>query len=256
MVPIQFQRAIEALKDDEADVSSMQAMMSCGSALHEELKRDIFRFFPCGVIELYGWTEGIITTLDVEDAEGRWSSVGRPLIGTDIRIVDEQDQELSQGQSGEIISRGRITMPGYLNKEDLNAEASLTDADGQVWLRSGDIGKLDEDGFLYIVDRKKDMILSGGQNIYPQDIEAILIDSPLVNDVAVIGVSSKQWGETPVALVVPETESFKDATTILDWANTRLGKQQRLAKVIFIDELPRNANGKVLKRELRLRYTA
>jgi hypothetical protein len=101
------------------------------------------------------------------------------------------------GKSGEIVSRGRITMPGYWQREDANREARYVDECGEVWLRSGDIGYLDEQGFLYIVDRKKDMILSGGQNIYPQDIEAVLVEHPEVDDVAVIGAKSERWGETP-----------------------------------------------------------
>ncbi|RLQ23438.1 long-chain fatty acid--CoA ligase [Seongchinamella sediminis] len=254
MVPIQFQRVIEQLKAEPADVSSMQAMMSCGSPLHESLKRAIFDCFPCGIIELYGLTEGIITTLEPEDAEGRWSSVGKPLLGTDICIVDDEDRVLGSKQSGEIVSRGRISMPGYWQREDATAEAEFIDASGVQWLRSGDIGYIDDEGYLYIVDRKKDMILSGGQNIYPQDIEAQLVSSQWVDDVAVIGLPSKRWGETPVALVVPVADQAVEPGALMAWANERLGRQQRLAEVILVDELPRNPNGKILKRELRKRY--
>jgi len=253
MVPIQYQRVIDAQRAEPRDLSSMQAMMSCGSPLHQGLKRDIFDAFPCGIIELYGLTEGIITTLDPEDAEGRWASVGKPLIGTDIRIVGEDDSALPRGETGEIVSRGRITMPGYWQRYDANAEARWVDAQGEVWLRSGDIGYLDEQGFLYIVDRKKDMILSGGQNIYPQDIEAVLVTHDSIEDVAVIGVPSERWGETPVALVVPRDEAVS-MDALLEWANQRLGKQQRLAHCIAVTELPRNPNGKILKRELRKQY--
>jgi acyl-CoA synthetase (AMP-forming)/AMP-acid ligase II len=253
MVPIQYQRVLESQAESPRDLSSMQAMMSCGSPLHEGLKRAIFETFPCGIIELYGLTEGIITTLDPEDAEGRWSSVGKPLIGTDILIIGDDDEPCAGGESGEIVSRGRITMPGYWQREDANAEARYVDASGQVWLRSGDIGHLDSQGFLYIVDRKKDMILSGGQNIYPQDIEAVLVTHPQIADVAVIGVPSQRWGETPVALVVPRDPGL-EMPALLDWANQRLGRQQRLADCIAITELPRNPNGKILKRELRKEY--
>jgi acyl-CoA synthetase (AMP-forming)/AMP-acid ligase II len=253
MVPIQFQRVIEVLKIQGGDVSSMQAMMSCGSPLHESLKQDIFSAFPCGIIELYGLTEGIITTLEPEEAQGRWSSVGKPLIGTDICIVSDDNQVLAANQSGEIVSRGRISMPCYWGREEATRDAQFVDEDGVQWLRSGDIGYLDEQGFLYIVDRKKDMILSGGQNIYPQDIEAVLFEHPAVDDVAVIGLPSTRWGETPVALVVPAANGA-DSAAILEWANSRLGKQQRLADVILREELPRNPNGKILKRELRIEY--
>jgi acyl-CoA synthetase (AMP-forming)/AMP-acid ligase II len=254
MVPIQFQRLIETLESQPADfdMSSVQALMSCGSPLHADLKQKIFEHFKCGIIELYGLTEGVITTIDPEDSDGRWSSVGKPLIGTDIMIIDDLDHEVAANVSGEIVSRGRITMPGYLNRQDANEEASLDDSSGRRWLRTGDIGYLDDDGFLFIVDRKKDMILSGGQNVFPQDIEAVLIQHTDVNDVAVIGAKSQLWGETPVAIVVtvsPVGEDF--AAQLMAWVNPKLGKQQRIADVIMIDELPRNPNGKILKRELR-----
>ncbi|MEQ8516636.1 MAG: class I adenylate-forming enzyme family protein, partial [Chromatocurvus sp.] len=170
MVPIQYQRVLEAQAQAPRVLSSMHAMMSCGSPLHEGLRRDIFATFPCGIIELYGLTEGIITILDPEDADGRWSSVGRPLLGTDIAVIDEDDLPCPANRAGEIVARGRITMPGYWQRDAANAEACYRDARGGIWLRSGDIGYVDDEGFLFIVDRKKDMILSGGQNIYPQDI--------------------------------------------------------------------------------------
>lgn len=255
MVPIQYQRVVEAMRKQPHDVSSMHAMMSCGSPLHEETKAAIFELFPCGIIELYGLTEGVITTLDMEDAEGRLASVGKPLLGTDLKIIGDDDQECPTGISGEIVSYGRVMMPGYLNRPDANAEATWHDDTGRAWLRTGDIGYVDEEGFLYIVDRKKDMILSGGQNIYPQDIEAVIIQHPMVNDVAVIGAKSNRWGETPVALCVIEAGRAVDAALILADVNAKLGKQQRVRDVIFMDELPRNPNGKILKRELRKEFS-
>jgi acyl-CoA synthetase (AMP-forming)/AMP-acid ligase II len=254
MVPVQYQRILELMREGKYNVSSIQALMSCGSPLHKDLKKEIFNYFDCGVIELYGLTEGVITTLDVEDAEGRWSSVGKPLMGTDIKIINDDGSEAEPDESGEIVSRGRITMPGYLNRQQASADACFMDAQGRDWLRTGDIGYLDEDGYLYIVDRKKDMILSGGQNIYPQDIEATLVQHSDVNDVAVVAAKSKRWGETPLALVVREPGANDDPQVLLQWANTNLGKQQRLADVVWIDELPRNPNGKILKRELRQQF--
>ncbi len=255
MVPIQFQRVVETYRKAPRDVSSMHAMMACGSPLFEQLKQDIFDVFPCGIVELYGLTEGIITTLEPEEAEGRWASVGKPLIGTDICIVGDDDRPVAAGTSGEIVSRGRISMPGYLNRPEATREAIWMDERGRQWLRSGDIGRLDDQGYLYIVDRKKDMILSGGQNIYPQDIEAVLIKHPAVNEVAVIGASSRRWGETPVAFVVPEQGSQdEDPQKIRAWCNERVGKQQRIVDLVFIGQLPRNPNGKILKRELREQY--
>ena len=145
-------------------------------------------------------------------------------------------------------------MPGYWLRPEADKAATFTDSQGQIWLRSGDVGYVDQEGFLYIVDRKKDMILSGGQNVYPQDIEAMLVLHDAVFDVAVIGLTSEKWGETPVALIV-KREGFECTEDHLkDWSNERLGKQQRLSDVIFVEQLPRNPNGKILKRELREQY--
>lgn len=256
MVPIQYQRLMEVEGQDRFDLSSIEAVMSCGSPLHADLKAALFeRLGPKAVIELFGLTEGLITTLDPEEADGRMASVGKPLVGTDIKIIDDDDKEVPPGCSGEIVGVGRILMPGYLNREDVTADAAWTDTDGRTWFRTGDIGQLDEEGYLYIVDRKKDMILSGGQNIYPQDIEAVLIKHPAVNEVAVIGVPSTRWGETPLAIVVAEDGKNPGADEIRAWANDQLGKQQRIADVDFVTALPRNPNGKILKRDLRKDYS-
>lgn len=255
MVPIQLQRLLEVQGCDDFDLTSVQAIMSCGSPLHADLKERLFeRLGPSTVIELFGLTEGIITTLEPEEAEGRMASVGKPLVGTDIKIVGDDDNEVPIGQSGEVVGVGRIVMPGYLNRPDATADATWTDPDGRNWMRTGDIGLLDEEGYLYIVDRKKDMILSGGQNIYPQDIEAVLVTHPAVNEVAVIGVPSDKWGETPLAIVVTEAGSKESQADITAWANGKLGKQQRVAGSVFTESLPRNPNGKILKRELRETY--
>lgn len=254
LVPIQFQNILECMESGSVpyDVSGIQAMMCCGSPLHAELKQKVFERFKCGVIELYGLTEGVITTLEPEQAHGRWSSVGKPLLGTDIQIIDSNDETLPANKSGEIVSRGRITMPGYLNREQANRESCYVDRDGKQWLRTGDIGYFDDEGYLYVVDRKKDMILSGSQNIYPQDIEAVIFEHTDVSDVAVIAAPSKRWGETPVAMVVLAGGAGSSTEEIKQWSNRKLGRQQRVADVIAVDELPRNPNGKVLKRQLRL----
>ena len=155
------------------------------------------------------------------------------------------------GEPGEIVGYGRLLMSGYLNRDAANEEATWTDEQGRRWLRTGDIGRLDEDGNLYLVDRKKDMIISGGQNVYPADIETVIARHPGVVDVAVIGVKSRRWGESPLAVVTGER---LDCDELVRWTNERVGKQQRIAAATVIDELPRNPNGKVLKRELRQRF--
>lgn len=254
MVPVLYQRIADDPNVGGVDTSKVQSLMSCGSPLHESLRKKLFEIFECGIIELYGLTEGIITTLDPEEAEGHWKSAGKPMVGTDIAILDDKDQLADVGSTGEVISRGRISMPFYFNRDDATDEARWIDAEGRHWLRSGDIGFLDDEGYLYIVDRKKDMILSGGQNIYPQDIESQIVQFEGVKDVAVVSAKSERWGETPLALVVKCPATPFDENTLKIWCNERVGKQQRIADVIFVDELPRNPNGKILKRELRQTY--
>lgn len=252
MVPTLYERMMDF--DHEAyDASSIQGMMSAGSPLREPVKAALFDRFECGIIELYGLTEGVITTLDPEDATGRLSSVGLPLLGTDLKILDEEDKECKPGQAGEIVSCGRIVMPEYFNKEETTREALWVDPTGVHWLRTGDIGYLDENGYLYIVDRKKDMILSGGQNVYPQDIEAIMAGHEDVKDVAVVGVKSQKWGETPLAVIAAKNGAI-DKDALRSWTNAKVGKQQRIVDIDIVDEIPRNPNGKILKRELRKKY--
>jgi long-chain acyl-CoA synthetase len=155
---------------------------------------------------------------------------------------------------GEIVGYGRLVMEGYHNRPDATQEATWVDPEGRRWLRTGDIGRIDAEGFLYIVDRKKDMILSGGQNVYPADIEAVMHAHPDVVEVAVIGVPSDRWGETPLAIVVTRQDAAVDPLGLVEWTNRQVGRQQRIAKAVLVDSLPRNPNGKILKRELRAQY--
>lgn len=249
LVPVQLRRIVDHPDFSADKVRSMSAMMSCGSPLHAELKQRIFDTFPAGVIELFGLTEGVATTLDPEDAEGRMASVGKPLLGTDIRIIGDDDRPVPAREAGEIVGTGRIVMPFYFNRPDETEMAVWRDEEGRAWLRTGDVGRLDEDGFLYIVDRKKDLILSGGQNIYPSDIEAVLLERHDVTAAAVIAAPHEEWGETPFAVV--EAREGASEEELAEWANERLGRRQRITGLTIIEALPRNPNGKILKRELR-----
>ena len=250
-VPVQLERLLAVPDLERRRLSSLDTLMCCGSPLRIEVKRDFPRRFDCHLIELYGLTEGLCTVLSPEDFETKTESVGKPFIGTDLLIIGENDAELPKGETGEIVGLGPLLMSGYYRNDAASEEATWTDPQGQRWLRTGDLGRLDADGFLYIVDRKKDMILSGGQNIYPADIEAVMRLHPQVSDVAVVGVRSVQWGETPVAVVVPAPNVEPAIDGIIEWTNARLGKQQRVRGIVCRPSLPRNANGKVLKRELR-----
>jgi acyl-CoA synthetase (AMP-forming)/AMP-acid ligase II len=250
-VPLQLERLLAVSDLERYRLASLDTVMCCGSPLRLELKREFPRRTGCKLIELYGLTEGFCTILAPEDFAAKTSSVGKPFLGTDLRILDADDRELGPGEAGEIVGFGPLLMQGYHGRDDASREATWTDDQGRRWLRTGDLGQLDADGFLYVVDRKKDMILSGAQNVYPADIEQVMCEHPDVAEVAVVGARSRRWGETPVAVVVPRRDRGLDKDALMRWTNARLGKQQRIADVLLRTALPRNANGKVLKRELR-----
>jgi acyl-CoA synthetase (AMP-forming)/AMP-acid ligase II len=250
-VPLQLEKLLAVSNLERHDLSSLDAFMCCGSPLPIDIKREFPRRFDCLLIELYGLTEGLCTVLAPEDFERKTESVGKPFLGTDLCIIGEDDREVPPGQTGEIVGWSPLVMSGYHGNDAASSEATWTDGQQRRWLRTGDLGRLDADGFLYIVDRKKDMILSGAQNIYPADIEAVMRTHPGIADVAVVGVRSRQWGETPVAVVVAAPHVPLDEPSLIEWTNARVGRQQRIRGVIFRADLPRNANGKVLKRDLR-----
>jgi acyl-CoA synthetase (AMP-forming)/AMP-acid ligase II len=250
-VPLQLEKLLGVANLEGHDLSSLDTLMCCGSPLGSSIKREFPRRFDCHLIELYGLTEGLCTILAPEDFASKTDSVGKPFLGTELRIIGDNDLDVAAGETGEIVGLSPLLMSGYHGNDAASGEATWTDSRGRRWLRTGDLGRLDADGFLYIVDRKKDMILSGAQNIYPADIEAVMRMHPEVADVAVVGVRSVQWGETPVAVVVPAGGAPLAAQSLVEWTNARVGKQQRIRGVVFRAILPRNANGKVLKRELR-----
>jgi acyl-CoA synthetase (AMP-forming)/AMP-acid ligase II len=254
MVPVQYQRLLECDAFERHDLSSLSASMCCGSPLSVGLKQQIMSRLPGDFIELYGLTEGLVTILSPEDMAQKISSVGRPCPGQFMTILDDNDRELPAGEAGEIVGFGSLMMSGYHENETADEAATWVNPSAERWLRTGDIGRVDSDGFLYLVDRKKDMIISGGQNVYPADIEAVLITHDDIGEVAVIGIPSEKWGETPLAVIVPRRGISPDADDIVAWANPQLGKQQRIAGIRIVDELPRNPNGKVLKRQLREQY--
>ena len=253
-VPVQLERLLACPERGRFDTGTLDTLMCCGSPLAPAVKRQFAAEFDCHLIELYGLTEGVVTILAPEDFDAKIASVGKPVLGTDIRILDDDGRELPAGATGEIVGLSRLIMAGYHGRDDASRDATWIDEAGRRWLRTGDLGRLDEDGFLYVVDRKKDMILSGGQNIYPADIEFVLRQHPAVAEVAVVGVPSAKWGETPVAVVVVRDGVRAEADELLAWTNARVGRQQRIAAVEFMEALPRNPNGKILKRELRVQY--
>ena len=185
--------------------------------------------------------------LDRDDALRKSGSVGVPPPFYTMRIVGDDRQDLPAGAIGEIVGRGPITMPGYYNRPEETTQALC---DG--WLHTGDLGYVDDDGFLYLVDRKKDMIDSGGVNVYPKDIEVVAARHPAILEVAVFGIPHEKWGETPVAAVLLREKGGAHAADLRDWINARrAAKYQRVDRALELNEFPRNTAGKTLKRELR-----
>ena len=254
MVPTQFTALLEQPDFDSYDLSSMRIWNSAGSPLRTQTKAEVIKRFNGELVELWGLTEGVATTLKPEDMENKMESVGLPLVGWDLRIIDEEGRELPRGEAGEIVAFSSWLMPEYYKLPDKTVEAIWLDASGKTYLKTGDMGKLDEDGFLYILDRKKDMIISGGINIFASDIEEVLSRHPAVQDAIVIGIPHPKWGETPLAMVIPRGGTPISEEQLLEWVNPKLAKYQRISRVEFCDDFPRNALGKVLKRELREPY--
>ncbi len=234
----------------EDHIPSLQMIGSVGAPLLLEHKLELFRRFPSRFQELYGLTEGFMTVLDRDDAERKSGSVGVPPPLAEMRIVDEHGRDLPPGEVGEIIGRSPMTMPGYYKRPDLTAEAIKGG-----WLYSGDLGYVDEEGFLFLVDRKKDLIISGGVNVYPRDIEELLVQHPDVTDVAVFGAPHDRWGETPVAAVVLRPGSPATGDELRDWVNERVeARFQKVHEVIVQPEFPRSVAGKTLRRVIKDQY--
>lgn len=255
MVPVQYERIMQLDRFADFDLSSLRLKLCTSSPLRYRVKKWIAENLPGEMIEIYGLTEGGITTmLDVNRYPDKLDSVGRPVPGCEIRIIDEQGREIGPGMTGEIVGRAPFMMLGYLNRAEETRKAVWHDAAGKPFIRSGDIGRVDEDGFIYLSDRKKDVIISGGLNIYASDLELVLSRHPAVLDAAVIGVPSQKWGEEPLALVVLDPTSAVAEAELLDWANQRLGKSQRIARLERRDSLPKSEVGKTLKRQLREPY--
>ena len=252
LVPVQYQRLMAAAEFGRYDLSAFRTKFCTSAPFAAALKADILARWPGGLVEFYGMTEGGGTCiLPAHEFPDKLHTVGRPAAGHDIRLIDDAGREVGLGEAGEVVGHSPGMMIGYHKRPDLTAEAEWFDPGGRRFIRTGDVGRFDADGFLTLLDRKKDMIISGGFNIYPSDLESVLRGHAAVAEAAVVGVPSRRWGETPVAFVVIQPGAVVTAADLLAWVNERVGKTQRLAAVELSDALPRSAIGKVLKRELR-----
>lgn len=254
LVPVQYRRIMELPDFGTFDLSAYRLKGCTSAPFPAWLKADVLKRWPGGLVEGYGLTEGgATTTLIAHKFPGKLHTVGQPSPGHVFKVIDEEGNELPQGAMGEIVGRSPIMMNGYHGQPGKTREMDWFDADGNRYIRHGDVGRFDEDGFLILMDRSKDMIISGGFNIFPTDLEAELTRQPAVREAAVVGVPSDRWGETPLAVVVL-ADPAADPKAILTEANRALGKTQRIAAIEVVDELPRSPIGKVLKRTLRDRF--
>lgn len=250
LVPAQIIALLNAPNFSFEALKSLEMIQSLGAPLLKEHKYELNRRLPGRFYELYGLAEGFMTVLDKNDYAAKPDSVGGPPPFFEIRILNENGEEVPAGEVGEICGRSPMLMPGYYKRPDLTAEAVK---DG--WMHSGDMGYVDEDGFLYLVDRMKDMIISGGVNVYPRDIEEIVVQHPVVQDAAVFGIPHKKWGETSLAAVVLSQPGAIKADELKDWINERVSaKFQRVYDVVIMEDFPRSVAGKTLKRVMRESY--
>jgi acyl-CoA synthetase (AMP-forming)/AMP-acid ligase II len=255
LVPVQYQRIMALPEFGRHDLSSFRMKFSTSAPFPAALKADVLARWPGGLIEFYGMTEGGGTCiLEAHRHPDKLHTVGRPAEGHDIRLIDDYRRAVPVGEAGEVVGHSPTMMTGYHNQPQRTREAEWVAPEGKRFIRTGDVGRFDSDGFLTLFDRKKDMIISGGFNIYSSDLEAQLFEHAAVDEAAVVGVPSARWGETPIAFVVRRAGEDISAADLREWMNARVSKTQRLAELIYIDELPRNALGKILKRELRARY--
>lgn len=249
LVPVQYRRIMDLPDFDQFDLSAYEMKFCTSAPFPADLKADVLARWPGGLVEYWSMTEGGGgTVLVAHKHPDKLHTIGQPMPNAELRFVKEDGTEAAPGEVGEIVGYSPATMLGYANRPEATAAAQWTHPDGRIFIKTGDLARLDADGFVELMGRAKDMIISGGFNIYPIDIEQVMIEHPAVKDVAVVAIPSRAWGESPVAFVVSSGASAEDLKT---FTNERVNKVQRLAAVQLVDELPRSAIGKILKRELR-----
>lgn len=256
MVPAALHLLLQNPRCAETDFSRLKYILYGAAPIPLELLRACIQVFGADFIQAYGMTEttGTVIMLPPEDHDpngnARMRSAGRPMKGVEARIVDADGNDVPLGEVGEIITRSTNNMLGYWNLPD--ATASTLDQDG--WIHTGDAGYLDADGYIFIHDRMKDLIISGGENVYPAEVESAIFGHPQVLEVAVIGIPDEKWGETVKAVCVAKPGEAVDPASVIAWARERIAPYKVPKSVDVIDALPRNASGKILRKDLRAPY--
>jgi len=248
-VPTMYNALLNCPERDRFDASSLKLCVSGGASLPVELLRGFEAAFGCAILEGYGLSEtSPIASFNHPDRERKPGSIGTPVEGVEMKVVGEDRADLLAGDVGEILIRGHNVMKGYWRRADATAEAISPDG----WFRSGDLGRVDEEGYFYIVDRKKDMIIRGGYNVYPREIEEILYQHPAVREAAVIGVAHHELGEEVCAAVVARPGSETSPEELREFLKTQLAAYKYPRHIWFVDELPKTATGKILKRAIEV----
>jgi long-chain acyl-CoA synthetase len=245
-VPTMYGAMLHLDSRDDYDVSTLKVCASGGSAMPVELMRGFEEAFGCKVLEGYGLSESSpVASFNHPDRERKPGSIGTPIEGVEMKVVDDDGEEVAQGEPGEILIKGHNVMNGYWKREDATAE---TIVDG--WLHTGDIGKVDEDGYFFIVDRKKELIIRGGYNVYPREIEEVLYEHPDVREAAVLGIPSDEHGEEVAAAVALKDGASTSADELRAYVKDQVAGYKYPRKVWLVDELPKGPTGKILKREI------
>ncbi len=256
LVPTQYIALLQDPGLAAHDVSSVRCLVTSGQPIAEKTYQAVEEAFPnAGIYEVYGFTEGFaFLRIPADAARGKRRSVGKPVMLDDVRVIDADGRELPPGETGEIVAHSIGMMKGYYKNPELTREATWHSPDGRSYMRTGDMGHLDEDGFLYVSGRLKDMIKSGGINIFAVDIEQVFMGHPEVSEVAAIAVPHPKWGETPLLVVIPRAGGTVTEDELREWGNARLAKYQRVSRVVFREDLPRAVYGKVQKDALRREF--
>jgi long-chain acyl-CoA synthetase len=254
MVPTVARMLMPHLEIDPARCASLRHVIVTGEAFPVELKHRLIQLLPnVRLHSFFAMTEvGAVSSLEHEEQFTHPTSVGRPTPGVEVKLVDDAGVEVSVGEAGEMLVRAGIpgrftTMRGYYNRPEETA-ATITDG----WVHTGDMARFDVDGYLYIVDRKKDMVLSGGFNIYTKEVEQTLLEHPAIADVAVVGVPDPIYGEAIVAFIEARNGQALTEASVIEHSKSRIASYKKPKYIYFVDALPRNALGKILKNELRV----
>jgi long-chain acyl-CoA synthetase len=248
-VPTMYNAMLHANGADSADASTLRLCMSGGAAIPVELIRGFEDKFGCAILEGYGLSEtSPVASFNHPDKERKAGSIGTPIDGVEMQVWDDDGNEVARGEVGEIVIRGHNVMKGYWDRPDATGEAIT----GEGWFRSGDMAKVDEDGYFFIVDRKKDLIIRGGYNVYPREVEEVLYEHPAIQEAAVVGVPDEKLGEEIGAAVVLKKGESLDAADLKAHVKEQVAAYKYPRKVWFVDELPKGPTGKVLKREIQV----